>query len=159
MNLETLKKSAIAGFFSIFIIGTLTYLSYETEYGLFLVASFGSSMVLILGYPESPFAKGRNVFFGHIITSIAGLICYSILVIHFSISVTTVIPISVGLGIFFMILLNSTHPPAGGNPILIILGGHSFDFLLSPLISGCVIIILQAYFINHVILKRDFKLF
>ena len=159
MNLETLKKSAIAGFFSIFIIGTLTYLSYETEYGLFLVASFGSSMVLILGYPESPFAKGRNVFFGHIITSIAGLICYSILVIHFSISVTAVIPISVGLGIFFMILLNSTHPPAGGNPILIILGGHSFDFLLSPLISGCVIIILQAYFINHVILKRDFKLF
>ena len=159
MHLETLKKSAIAGFFSIFIIGTLTYLSYETEYGLFLVASFGSSMVLILGYPESPFAKGRNVFFGHIITSIAGLICYSILVIHFSIGVTAVIPISVGLGIFFMILLNSTHPPAGGNPILIILGGHSFDFLLSPLISGCVIIILQAYFINHVILKRDFKLF
>ena len=159
MHLETLKKSAIAGFFSIFIIGTLTYLSYETEYGLFLVASFGSSMVLILGYPESPFAKGRNVFFRHIITSIAGLICYSILVIHFSISVTAVIPISVGLGIFFMILLNSTHPPAGGNPILIILGGHSFDFLLSPLISGCIIIILQAYFINHVILKRDFKLF
>ncbi len=159
MHLETLKKSAIAGFFSIFIIGTLTYLSYETEYGLFLVASFGSSMVLILGYPDSPFAKGRNVFFGHIITSIAGLICYSILVIHFSVSVTAVIPISVGLGIFFMILLNSTHPPAGGNPILIILGGHSFDFLLSPLISGCVIIILQAYFINHVILKRDFKLF
>ena len=159
MHLETLKKSAIAGFFSIFIIGSLTYLSYETEYGLFLVASFGSSMVLILGYPESPFAKGRNVFFGHIITSIAGLICYSILVIHFSIGVTAVIPISVGLGIFFMILLNSTHPPAGGNPILIILGGHSFDFLLSPLISGCIIIILQAYFINHVILKRDFKLF
>jgi len=159
MHLETLKKSAIAGFFSIFIIGTLTYLSYETEYGLFLVASFGSSMVLILGYPDSPFAKGRNVFFGHIITSIAGLICYSILIIHFSISVTAVIPISVGLGIFFMILLNSTHPPAGGNPILIILGGHSFDFLLSPLISGCIIIILQAYFINHVILKRDFKLF
>ena len=107
MHLETLKKSAIAGFFSIFIIGTLTYLSYETEYGLFLVASFGSSMVLILGYPDSPFAKGRNVFFGHIITSIAGLICYSILIIHFSISVTAVIPISVGLGIFFMILLNS----------------------------------------------------
>ena len=152
MHMDNLKKSAIAGFFSIFIIGTLTYLSYETEYGLFLVASFGSSMVLILGYPESPFAKGRNVFFGHIM-------CYSILVSHLSFSITFVIPIAVGLGIFFMILLNSTHPPAGGNPILIILGGHSFDFLLSPLISGCVVIILQAYLINNVILKRDFKLF
>jgi len=159
MHMDTLKKSAIAGFFSIFIIGTLTYLVYENEYGLFLVASFGSSMVLILGYPESPFAKGRNVFFGHIITSIAGLMCYSVLVSHLSFSITYVIPIAVGLGIFFMILLNSTHPPAGGNPILIILGGHSFDFLLSPLISGCVVIILQAYLINNVILKRDFKLF
>ena len=159
MHMDTLKKSAIAGFFSIFIIGTLTYLSYETEYGLFLVASFGSSMVLILGYPESPFAKGRNVFFGHIITSIAGLMCYSILVSHLSFSITFVIPIAVGLGIFFMILLNSTHPPAGGNPILIILGGYSFDFLLSPLISGCIVIILQAYLINNLILKRDFKLF
>ena len=159
MHMDTLKKSAIAGFFSIFKIGTLTYLSYETEYGLFLVASFGSSMVLILGYPESPFAKGRNVFFGHIITSIAGLMCYSILVSHLSFSITFVIPIAVGLGIFFMILLNSTHPPAGGNPILIILGGYSFDFLLSPLISGCIVIILQAYLINNVILKRDFKLF
>ena len=88
MHMDTLKKSVIAGFFSIFIIGTLTYLTYETEYGLFLVASFGSSMVLILGYPESPFAKGRNVFFGHIITSIAGLMCYSVLVSHLSISVT-----------------------------------------------------------------------
>ena len=116
-------------------------------------------MVLILGYPESPFAKGRNVFFGHIITSIAGLMCYSILVSHLSFGITFVIPIAVGLGIFFMILLNSTHPPAGGNPILIILGGYSFDFLLSPLISGCIVIILQAYLINNVILKRDFKLF
>ena len=89
--MDTLKKSAIAGFFSIFIIGTLTYLSYETEYGLFLVASFGSSMVLILGYPESPFAKGRNVFFGHIITSIAGLMCYSVLVSHLSFSITFVL--------------------------------------------------------------------
>ena len=82
-----------------------------------------------------------------------------VLVSHLSFSITFVIPIAVGLGIFFMILLNSTHPPAGGNPILIILGGYSFDFLLSPLISGCIVIILQAYLINNVILKRDFKLF
>ena len=124
-------KSIFAGFFSFITILILTVLSYKTEYGIFLIASFGSTMVLLYGYPESPFAKGRNVFFGHIITSIAGLMCYSILVSHLSFSITFVIPIAVGLGIFFMILLNSTHPPAGGNPILIILGGYSFDFLFN----------------------------
>ena len=33
-----------------------------------------------------------------------------------------------------MILLGVTHPPAGGNPIVIILGAVSYDFLLNPII-------------------------
>lgn len=155
---ETLKRAAFAGLFSVLIISTLTYLTYRTEYGLFLVASFGSSMVLILGYPGTPFAKGRNVFFGHIITSIAGVICYAILVTKFTIPIYVVIPLAVGLGIFFMILMNATHPPAGGNPIIVILGGHSIDFLINPIMSGCFIIILQAYIINNYILKRKYQI-
>ena len=40
-----------------------------------------------------------------------------------------------------MILLGVTHPPAGGNPIVIILGAVSYDFLLNPIIFGSIIII------------------
>ena len=58
-----LKQSFIAGLFSIITIGILTLLTYKTEFGIFLVASFGSSMVLLYGYPESPFAQPKNVFF------------------------------------------------------------------------------------------------
>ena len=159
MKKDNFYKALIAGSFSIFIIGTLSYMTNMTDLGLLLVASFGSSMVLVLGYPESPFASGRNVLFGHTITSLVGLICYSIFVVKLDITPTIVIPIAVGLGIFFMILSNSTHPPAGGNPIIVILGGYSFDFLLTPIISGCLIIIIQAYVINNYILKRDYKLF
>ena len=60
-----LKQSLLASLFSIITIGILTFLTYRTEFGIFLLASFGSSMVLLYGYPESPFAQPKNVFFGH----------------------------------------------------------------------------------------------
>ena len=58
-----IKQSILAGLFSIITIGILTLLTYKTEFGIFLIASFGSSMVLLYGYPESPFAQPKNVFF------------------------------------------------------------------------------------------------
>ena len=103
MEKETLKRALIAGSFSVLIIGSLSYLTYGYEYGLFLVASFGSSMVLMLGYPETPFARGRNVFTGHLLTSLAGIICHGLLIVQFDIPIYIVIPLAVGLGIFLMV--------------------------------------------------------
>ena len=61
-----LQKALIAGFFSAFTIGVLTVLTYKSTLGYFLAGSFGSSMVLLFGFPESPFAQPKNVFFGHL---------------------------------------------------------------------------------------------
>jgi CBS-domain-containing membrane protein len=55
-----------------------------------------------------------------------------------------------------MILLGVTHPPAGGNPILIILGASSYPFLLNPIIFGSVIIIIYAVILNRLILKKNY---
>ena len=71
--MDNIKQSFFAGFFSIITIGILTLLTYKTEFGVFLIASFGSSMVLLYGYPESPFAQPKNIFFGHLLTAIVGL--------------------------------------------------------------------------------------
>tara|TARA_B100001057_G_scaffold459378_1_gene509470 strand:+ start:97 stop:561 length:465 start_codon:yes stop_codon:yes gene_type:complete len=147
-----LKQSILAAVFSIITIGALTILTYKTELGIFLLASFGSSMVLLYGYPASPFAQPKNVFFGHLVTAIVGLI-----VLHFiPLPIFMTIPIAVGLGVGFMILLNVTHPPAGGNPIIIIIGGVSFEYLISPVITGSVIIIIFAIIINRIILKKSY---
>ena len=147
-----IKQSILAGLFSIFTIGILTILTYKTELGVFLLASFGSSMVLLYGYPESPFAQPKNVFFGHLITAIVGLI-----VLHFvPLPLFLTVPIAVGFGVGLMILFNVTHPPAGGNPIIVIVGSVSFDYLLSPIITGSIIIILSAIIINRFILKKSY---
>ena len=147
-----IKQSFLASLFSIVTIGILTFLTYKTEYGVFLLASFGSSMVLLYGYPESPFAQPKNVFFGHLITAITGLIFLNFIPLPIYIN----IPLAVGFGVGLMILLNVTHPPAGGNPIIVMIGSVSFDYLFSPVITGSIIIIVFAIIINRFILKKSY---
>ncbi len=151
---EILKKALLAGFFSAFTIGVLTILTYKSALGLFLAGSFGSSMVLLFGFPESPFAQPKNVFFGHLVTALVGVIFVSL--IPFPIYIN--IALAVGVGIFLMILLNVVHPPAGGNPIMVIIGSVSYDYLFFPIIIGCFIIIFLAIIINKFILKKNYPL-
>ena len=147
-----LKQSFYAGAFSIFTIGVLTALTYKTELGIFIIASFGSSMVLLFGYPESPFAQPKNVFFGHLLTALVGIFFLYFIPLPLFI----IIPLAVGFGVGLMILFNVTHPPAGGNPIIVIIGSVSIDFLLSPVISGSIIIIIFAIVLNRLILKKKY---
>ena len=146
------KQSLFAGIFSVITIGILTFLTYKTEFGIFLIASFGSSMVLLYGYPESPFAQPKNVFFGHLLTSIVGMFFLYLVPLPLYI----ILPLAVGFGVGLMILLNVTHPPAGGNPIIVIIGSVSPDYLFSPVITGSVIILIFGIIINRFILKKSY---
>tara|TARA_Y100000768_G_C23891493_1_gene640388 strand:- start:559 stop:1017 length:459 start_codon:yes stop_codon:yes gene_type:complete len=147
-----LKQSILAGLFSFITIGVLTILTYKTDYGVFLIASFGSSMVLLYGYPESPFAKPKNVFFGHLVTSIVGIFFLNFI----PLPIFLIIPLAVGCGVALMILFNVTHPPAGGNPIIVIIGSVSIEYLLNPIITGSIIILIFAIVLNRLILKKDY---
>ena len=152
MNKENIIKSVFAAFFSTLTIGVLTFLTYKTDYGIFLIASFGSSMVLLYGYPESPFAQPKNIFFGHLLTSIVGILF--VYFVHLPIFVT--MPLAVGFGVGLMILLNVTHPPAGGNPIIVIIGSVSIDYLINPIIIGSLIILFFGVVLNRLILKKKY---
>ena len=148
------QKALIAGFFSFFTIGVLTVLTYKSTLGYFIAGSFGSSMVLLFGFPESPFAQPKNVFFGHLITALVGVIFVNYITLPIYINIA----LAVGAGIFFMILLNVVHPPAGGNPIIVIIGSASYDYLISPIIFGCILILLLAILINKFLLKKNYPI-
>ena len=147
-------KASLAGIFSAFTIGILTLITYKTELGLFLAASFGSSMVLLYGFPESPFAQPKNIFFGHLLTALVGVIFVNFI----QLPIFIIIPVAVGFGIFLMIILDVVHPPAGGNPIMVIIGSASFDYLFSPIITGTIIILLFGVILNKYILKKNYPL-
>ena len=149
-----LQKALIAGFFSTITIGVLTILTYKSTLGYFIAGSFGSSMVLLFGFPESPFAQPKNVFFGHLCTAIVGVIFVNFVPLPIYMNLA----LGVGAGVFFMILLNIVHPPAGGNPIMVIIGSASYDYLINPIIFGCIIILLLAILINKFLLKKNYPL-
>ena len=152
MEKDNLTKSVLAGLFSAITIGALTFLTYKTTFGLFLIASFGSSMVLLYGYPESPFAQPKNIFFGHLLTALVGVIILNFVPMPIFIT----IPIAVGLGVGLMILFKVTHPPAGGNPIIVIIGSVSLDYLINPIITGSIIVLAFGIAINRFILKKKY---
>ena len=145
-------QSTLAGIFSIITIGVLTVLSYKTSYGIFLIASFGSTMVLLYGYPESPFAQPKNIILGHFLTALIGIIFLNFVPLPIFLN----IPLAVGFGVMFMILLKVTHPPAGGNPIIVIIGSVSFDYLLIPVLIGSIIVVMFGVIINKFIFKKEY---
>ena len=149
-----LRKALIAGFFSAFTIGVLTVLTYKSTLGYFIAGSFGSSMVLLFGFPESPFAQPKNVFFGHLCTALVGVIFVNFIPLPIYMNIA----LGVGAGVFLMILLNIVHPPAGGNPIMVIIGSASFDYLINPIIFGCIIILLLAILVNKFLLQKNYPI-
>ena len=145
-------QSTLAGIFSIITIGVLTVLTYKTSYGIFLIASFGSTMVLLYGYPESPFAQPKNIILGHFLTALIGIIFLNFVPLPIFLN----IPVAVGFGVMFMILLKVTHPPAGGNPIIVIIGSVSYDYLINPIILGALIVILFGVVLNRFVLRKKY---
>ena len=154
MKKEIIIKGLIAGLFSTITIAALTALTYKSDYGIFLIASFGSTMVILYGYPDSPFAQPKNIFFGHLVTSVVGIL----VLFYVPLPIYITIPVAVGAGVGLMIILNVTHPPAGGNPIIVIIGSVSLDYLINPIITGTIIILIFGIILNRLILKKKYPI-
>ena len=150
--MSILSQSITSAIFSIITIGVLTLLTYKTELGVFIIASFGSSMVLLYGYPESPFAQPKNIFFGHLLTSLVGIVILNL----FPFPLYITIPLAVGIGVGLTILFNVTHPPAGGNPIIVLMGSVSLDYIINPIITGTLIILAFGIILNKFIMNKKY---
>lgn len=126
----------IAGAFATLTIGILAYLDTVTNSTLWLMAPFGATVVLVFGVPKSPLAQPRNVIIGHFLTALIGVLFVEYVgIAPWSLALAT------GLAVTVMLLTNTTHPPAGANPMLIMLTGQSWAFLFNPvLIGACVIV-------------------
>ena len=126
----------IAGTFATLTIGILAYLGSITNSVLWLMAPFGATVVLVFGVPKSPLAQPKNVIVGHLLTAFIGVLFVEYVGVEpWSLAIAT------GLAVTIMLLTNTTHPPAGANPMVIMLAGQSWAFLFNPvLIGACVIV-------------------
>lgn len=129
--------SVIAGIGASLAIGLLSVMEANLSDVALLMAPFGATAVLVFGVPDSPLAQPKNVILGHLITAFIGVVFTQY------VGVTPItLAIATGLGVTAMLLSKTTHPPAGANPILIMLSGQSWGFLITPVLLGAMIIVL-----------------
>jgi len=145
-------------------IGILTYITFQsilagTNYGLWLAASFGSSVVVVFGYPENEFAQPKNVLLSHLLCALVGIIFVTLFNITQDRSIFFItIGLAIGISVMIIMAFKITHPPAGGNTIVVMLTQDSFQFLVFPIMVGAITIIIGGVIYNRFILKKKYPL-
>ena len=145
-------------------ITILAYITFQsilagTSYGLWLAASFGSSVVVVFGYPENEFSQPKNVLFGHLVCALVGIIFVTLFKISQDRTIFFLaIGLAVGISVLLMMHFKITHPPAGGNAIVVMLTQDSFQFLIFPIMVGAITIIIGGVIYNQFILKKKYPI-
>ena len=145
-------------------IGILAYITFQsvlsgTNYGLWFAASFGSSVVIVFGYPENEFSQPKNVLLGHLLCALVGIIFVTLFNITQDRSIFFItIGLAIGISVMLMMAFKITHPPAGGNTIVVMLTQDSFQFLVFPIMAGAITIIIGGVIYNRFILKKNYPL-
>ena len=151
MKISKNSEAIISGIAAAFVISVLAFLTLETSLGIWLMFSFGATVFLVFVLYDLETAQPKNIFFGHLISILVGVIINEI----FGYSFFT-LGVSVGLAVVLMVYFKVMHPPAASNPIVALSMDLSFDFILFPVITGSLAIILMSIFINKIILKRKY---
>ena len=138
----------IAWFGGVLAIAAVGYLANVSGAPLML-GSFGASCVLLFGFPDSPFSQPRNVIGGHVLASLIGLVFLALFGAHW-----WSMALAAGTAIALMMLTRTVHPPAGSNPVIVMLLSPTWAFLLTPTLIGAVVLVLVALFFNNMPRER-----
>lgn len=139
--------SGLGGALAIWFLATLAQ---SLEQAL-LIAPFGASCVLLFALPSSPLARPRNVIGGHVLSALVGLLVLALLG-----NSALACGIGVGLAIAVMQFTGTVHPPAGGNPLVVIMTGAGWSFLALPVLAGTIALVLLARLYHQTISGRSY---
>ena len=153
MKISKKLEPLLAGLFASIIIGVLSFLSFETSTGFWLMFSFGSSTLIVLIFHNSEFAQPTNVFFGHLLAIVIGILFNEFLGISY-----LTLGLSVGTTVTLMMYFKIIHPPAAANPLIALFADVSLSYIVFPVIVGSIVIIFLSITINRYLLKRNYPI-
>ena len=151
MKISKKFEPIINGLSAGIVISFLALLTFKLSMGVWLLFSFGSSALILFVFHESEFAQPKNVFFGHLVSIIIGILINELIGISF-----ISLGLSVGMCVVAMMYLKIIHPPAAANPLIALFADVSFEFILFPVITGSIVLIFLSFVINKFILKREY---
>ena len=104
-----------------------------------------------LVFYESEFAQPANVFFGHLLAIIIGILFNEFIGISY-----LSLGLAVGTTVTLMMYFKIIHPPAAANPLIALFADVSVDYIIFPVTVGSIVIIFLSVIINKYILKRNY---
>ncbi len=151
MKIAKKYEPIVSGIAASIVIAVLAFLTLETSAGIWLMFSFGATVFLVFVLYDLDTAQPKNIFFGHLVSMLVGVIFNELAGVSF-----VTLGLSVGVAVILMVYFKVMHPPAASNPIVALIMDLSFDFILFPVIFGTIAIILMSIVINRIILKRNY---
>jgi len=139
-SLTNIARAWLGGFCAIAAVALLTTASHNP----LVLGSFGATCVLVFGFPKVPFSQPRNVIAGHFLSSLIGLVFLN----AFG-STWWSMGLAAGTAIAVMLLTRTVHPPAGSNPVIVMMSRPEWMFLLTPTLIGATVILVIALIINN----------
>lgn len=149
--------SFLGAFFGIGLIAFLQSQYLFKQENIFLIGSFGASCVLIYGAIQSPLAQPRNLVGGHVISALIGVTVFKIVPDIIWLSA----PLAVAFSIVAMQYTKTLHPPGGATALIAVsstgkIPELGYWYVLSPVLSGCLILLLVALVFNNMTKHRSY---
>lgn len=111
-----------------------------------LLAPFGASCVLLFLASQAEFSQPRNLILGYTIGTVTGFAAIWLFPGQW-----WTVAVAVGLTIGLMRLTHSVHPPAGAQPIVIVLTIPGWKLLLPALLLGVGLLLVTAWGFHRVV--------
>lgn len=106
--------------------------------------------MLVYGVIESPLAQPRNLIGGHLVSAIIGVTVQKL----FPELLWIAAPLAVSLSIIAMQITKTLHPPGGATALIAATASPQlrelgYMYVLSPVLSGCIILLIIALIFNN----------
>jgi CBS-domain-containing membrane protein len=113
---------------------------------------FATSIVLVLGSPWSAPAQPRPLIGGHLVATFVGL-----LLVKLFGPGPWIAALAVGLAMVAMHLTETFHPPAGIDPLVVVVNDMSWSFLIAPVGVGALLLALFAFAWHNLVARGPNK--
>lgn len=120
-------------------VAVMELLSTRSAFPLFAVP-FATSIVLVMGTPDAIPAQPRSLVGGHLVATLVGLI-----VLKLAGPSPWVAAVAVGLAMMAMHLTRTFHPPAGIDPLIVVVNDMPWSFVVAPVGAGAALLTVFAF--------------
>jgi CBS-domain-containing membrane protein len=113
------------------------------------VIPFATSIVMVLGSPDAGPAQPRALIGGHLVSTLVGLI-----IVKLCGPAPWAAAMAVGLAMIAMRVTGTFHPPAGIDPLLVVVNDMPWGFLVAPVGVGGLLLAAFAYAWHNIVARR-----